>query len=257
MTQGLLEHDTDGVPLALRTAWWATAWLRGAVVTDLLLDAVIGEDATHVVAGLDGLGLGGTPDAADTLVTGLGRLRAEGAASFGLALPAEGDPVGLGGPRPFNDAALEAGQAVVVAGAGVGLVPSRVGAAVTWRAYPAERRQLPDVGEADRELRSALPRTADALADLDVARWRPEVADELLNLRHRTPIQAPAGVPARCVELAARALQARAIVDLALADDGGAVAVHEIAARRAVLLPLARAARRGLVAAGSPEVWPS
>src|SRR6478672_11353174 len=95
-----LERVDDGLPLALRTAWWATAWLRGHVVTDLLLDAVIGEDATHVVAG-------------------------------------------LGGPPTFNAAALEAGQAVVASGAWIGLVPARVGAAVTWHAYPAERRQLP------------------------------------------------------------------------------------------------------------------
>lgn len=255
MTERTLERDTDGLPLALRTAWWATAWLRGQVVTDLLLDAVIGEDATHVMAGLDTLGLGGD-GAAETLVTGLGRLRAEGATSFGVALPVEGDPVGLGGPRPFNVAALEAGQAVVVAGAGVGLVPHRVGAAVTWHAHRAERRQLPDVGEADRELRAALPRVAQALADLDVARWRPEVADRLMNLRHRPRLDAPAGVPERCVDLAARGLQARDIALLALEDDGGAVSAYEMAARREALLPLERAARRALTAAGSAEAWP-
>jgi len=120
----------------------------------------------------------------------------------------------------------------------------------------AERRQLPDVGEADRGLRAALPEAADALAALDVARWRPEVADQLLNLRHRAPTPAPPGVPPRCVELAGRALQALEIVALGLADDGGALTAAEAEARRAALLPLGRAARRALVAASSPEVWP-
>jgi len=120
----------------------------------------------------------------------------------------------------------------------------------------AERRQLPDVGEADRALRSALPEAADALAALDVARWRPEVADQLMNLRHRPALAAPPGVPPRCVELAARGLQALEIVALALADDGGALTALDAEARRAALLPLGRAGRRALVAAASPEVWP-
>jgi hypothetical protein len=238
------------LPASARLAWWGTAWLHGHVVTDLLIDAVLDGDATHAVAGLPGAG--GT----ETLVVALGRLRAAGATGFGAALPAEGDPVGLGGPRAFNDAALEAGEGVVVAGAGVGLVPVRVGAAITWVAHPAQRRQLPDVGEADRGLRSALLETAEALAGLDVARWRPEVADRLLNLRHRQPLTAPDGVPPRCVELAARGLQALEILDLALEDEGGAVTAYEMESRRAALVPLGRAGRRALVAACSPEVWP-
>lgn len=234
----------------MRLAWWGTSWLRGHVVTDLLLDAVLADDATHAVAGLAGA------EGTDTLVAALGRLRAAGATGFGAAIPVEGDPVGLGGPRSFNDAALEAGEAVVVIGAGVGLVPLRVGAALTWTAYPAQRRQLPDVGEADRGLRTWLLATADALAALDVARWRPEVADRLMNLRHREAVTAPPGVPARCVELAARGLQALEIAELALEDDGGALTAADIAARHQALLPLERAGRRALVAASSPEVWP-
>jgi hypothetical protein len=151
---------------------------------------------------------------------------------------------------------MEAGQSVVASGAWVGLVPDRVGAAVTWHAYRAERRQLPDIGEADRTLRRELPRAADALARLDVARWRPEAADRLMNLRHRPRLSPPPGVPSRCAELAARALQAADIVDIALEDDGGAVSASEIAARREALAPLDRAARHALVAAGSPESWP-
>ncbi|MEP9383208.1 hypothetical protein [Nocardioides sp. KR10-350] len=245
----------DLAPDALRLAWWGTSWLRGDVVTDLMLDAVIGGDATHTVGGLDALGLGGTAATAETLVTGLGRLRAEGATALGTAFPVEGDPVGLGGPAAFNAAALEAGEAVV-ADAGIGLVPVRVGAVIGWQAYAAERRQLPDVGEADRSLRSALLEAAQALADLDVARWRPEVADRLMNLRHRPSLRGAPGVPERCVDLAARGLQARDIVALALEDEGGAVSAYEMTARREALLPLDRAARRALTAAGSPEVWP-
>ena len=243
------------LPAAARLAWWGTAWLRGHVVTDLLVDAVIGDDATHAVAGLHVLGLS-SDEAAETLVGGLARLRVEGATWFGAAFPAEGEPVGLGGPRDFNAAALEAGEAVVVGGAGVGLVPVQVGAAVTWVAHRAERRQVPDVGEADRELRAVLLEAAGALAELDVARWRPEVADRLIDLRHREPVPAPDGVPPRCADLVARGLQALEIVDLALEDDGGALSVAEAQRRRMALLPLGRAGRRALVAACSPEGWP-
>jgi hypothetical protein len=242
-------------PEGLRLAWWVTAWLRGEAVTDLVLDAVIGPDATHTVSGLAALGLGGTEGVADTLVSGLGRLRTEGATALGAAFPAEGDPVGLGGPKAFNDAALEAGEAVV-SDAGVGLVPVRVGAVLEWQAYAAQRRQLPDVGEADRTLRLALSESATALAELDVARWRPEVADRLMNLRHRPALAGAPGVPARCMSLAARGVQAREIVAVALEDDGGAVSAAEMLRRREALVGLDRAARRALTAAGSPEVWP-
>jgi len=251
------DHRTavGAVPDALRLGWWGTAWLRGDVVADLMLDAVIGADATHTVSGLADLGLGGEPGRAETLMAGLGRLRAEGATVIGTAFPVEGDPVGLGGPPAFNTGALEAGEAVVT-DAGVGLTPVRVGAVIDWQAYAAGRRQLPDVGEADRALRAALVESAQALADLDVARWRPEVADRLMNLRHRPALRGAPGVPQRCVELAARALQARDIVALALEDEGGALSAYEMSARRDALVPLDRAARRALTASGSPEVWP-
>ncbi|MGH3351808.1 MAG: hypothetical protein ACRDPS_14165 [Nocardioides sp.] len=248
-------ESVETTPEVLRLAWWVTAWLRGDVVADLVLDAVIGPDATHTVSGLASLGLGGSEGAADTLMTGLGRLRSTGASSVGVAIPAEGDPVGLGGPRPFNDAALEAGEAVVC-DAGIGLVPVRVGAVVEWQAYAAQRRQLPDVGDADRALRLALSESATALAELDVARWRPEVADRLMNLRHRPSLHGAPGVPSRCVDLAARGVQAREIVEVALEDEGAAVSAYEMSRRRDALVDLDRAARRALTAAGSPEVWP-
>jgi hypothetical protein len=218
------------------------------VVLDLVLDAVLADDATHVVAGLPGVE-GSVP-----LGRALSEIRVGGAPGFGLAMPEPGDPVGIGGPAAFSGAALEAGEAVV-AGA-FGLVPRRVGAAVEWTAYDALPRQLADVGEADRGLRQALQDAARLLADLDVARWRPEAADALMNLHHPPALKPAPGTPARCAELAARALQARAIVDLALVDDGAALGADQAAARRAALQPLGAAARRGLVAACSAEAWP-
>jgi hypothetical protein len=227
------------LPHSATLAWWLTAWLRGHEQTDHVLDALAAD--THLLAGGSTL---------DLLV----RARATGASYAGLALPVDGDPLGLGGPRDFNSAALEAGQAVVVGD--LGLVPEEQGETVQWQSHEASRRQLPDVGEADRTLRGALVGAAGDLADLEVAKWRPEAADALMNLHHRPSLDAPLGTPPRCVDLAARGLQAWAIVDLALVDDGGALSSYEAERRRDLLQPLGRAARRAIVAACSPEVWP-
>ena len=238
------------LPDSGRLAWWLTAWLRGHESPDAVVDAVVAEDAAHHVTGLPGT------DELVPLVLALGAFRTAGTTAAGLALPVEGDPVGLGGPREFNAAALETGEAVVLAGTDLGLVPVRAGRGVVWRCLPASRRQLPDVGEADRGLRAALLESAKALADLDVARWRPEVADELMGLRRLDAVAAPVGTPSVCPPLAARGLRALWIVELALADEGGAVSSYEIEQRTAALRPLAAAGRRAVVAACSPEVWP-
>jgi hypothetical protein len=234
-----MSSTMPALPHSATLAWWLTAWLRGHEQTDHVLDELAGD--THLLHGGSAL---------DLLV----RARGTGATYAGLALPVDGDPLGLGGPPAFNAAALDAGQAVVVGD--LGLVPEEQGETVQWRTFEATRRQLPDVGEADRGLREELLGAAADLADLDVARWRPEAADALMNLHHRPAVDAPLGTPARCVDLAARGLQAWAIVDLALADDGGAVSAYEVERRRALLQPLGRAARRAIVAACSPEVWP-
>ena len=101
------------LPHSATLAWWLTAWLRGHEQTDHVLDALA--DDTHLLAGGSTL---------DLLVSA----RGTGASYAGLALPVDGDPLGLGGPRDFNGAALEAGQAVVVGD--LGLVPEEQGETV-------------------------------------------------------------------------------------------------------------------------------
>jgi hypothetical protein len=129
-------------------------------------------------------------------------------------------------------------------------VPHRAGAAVAWAVHPAvSSRQLPDPPEADAALRRTLLHTADQLAELDVARWRPAVADELMALRRTVDFAFPEAMAPRAVRLASLATRCRAIVDLALEDDGGSVTGGEADARRRALRPLDHAARRALVAA--------
>ena len=234
------------LPLSAHFALWFSAFAAGRVSLDETRDRVVGDDAAHDVHGL--------PDQAEPvpLILALGLLRAEGATGAGLALPAPGDPLGLAGPAAFNSEALDTGEGVVLTGADLGLVPHRVGAGVQWEAMPAvSRRQLPDPSEADALLRRTLLGTTEALAELDVARWRPEVADELMALRRRTDLALPTGMAPRAVRLAELSSRCRVIVELALEDEGGAVTAAEADSRREALLPLDHAARRGLVAACS------
>ena len=60
-----------------------------------------------------------------------------------LGLPVPGSLAPLRGPAAFNRAALEHGEAVVASAAGLGLVPIRVGPAVQWRVFAAERPLAP------------------------------------------------------------------------------------------------------------------
>jgi hypothetical protein len=231
---------TYALPRSALLAWVLTAWLGGRLSTDDAIDWLSDE--------LDVLEDGGQ------LLDLLTLVRRSGSAGAGLALPREGDLLGLGGPAELNRAALEAGEAVVLTG--LALVPAETGDAVTWSVHPAAPRQLVDVGEADRRLRATLTTTTEELVRLDVARWRPEVADELMGLHRPPELEAPDGIPARCVTLAARGLVASDVVRLALADDGAAVSAAEADLRRRALAGLEQAARAAVVAACSADAWP-
>lgn len=239
---------TSPLPLSARFALWFSAWSAGATSLDDARDAIVADDAAHDVVGVPQDGA--AAEQSQPLIVALGLLRGHRATGAGIALPAPGDPLGLAGPSAFNIEVFDAGEGVVLEGADLGLVPRRSGAGVVWTCYPAvSLRQVPDPSEADALLRQAMLSTTGALAELDVARWNPDVADDLMALRRSADFVFPESMAPRAVRLASLATRCRTIVDLAMADDGSCITAAESDARRAALTPLDHAARRALVAA--------
>jgi len=244
-----------------RLTAWGNAVLAGLVSPDDAADHVVGHDEPHRACGLPG------DPAPVALTMAFGRLRALGATRLLLALPTPGDPLGLPGPASFNEAATAAGEAVVAPDAGIGLVPevSRYGppgdegVRVEWRCHHVEPRpgfDVPSLAEAERQLAETLRAATEALAALDVARWRPEAADALAAIRHDLAAVLAPGYPPRAVRVLARAERLAAIVELACADPGAAASASAMQARAAQLLPLERAARRAQVAAYNAVLEP-
>lgn len=229
---------------------WTNAWLAGRTSLDEAETGIRGDDVAHHVHGLP------DEEAGTPLVLALGALRRSGAHRLSLAMPEPGDPIGLAGPASFNVTALDHEEAWIAEGAGLGGVPVLVGSGVQWDVQEAVDPPPTSVAEADQQLSRALLGAAEKLAELDVARWRPEVADELMALRQvgrREEDGFPPGYSARAEQLAARASRCLLIYELATEDDGGAVTAYDADRRRELLRPLNRAARHGLVAACTPD----
>jgi hypothetical protein len=242
-----------GLARSVLLATWGTAALRGLLSPDAAADAVTHGGRPHVVEGLLG------PATLPVLVH---RLRAAGVEALRVALPAAGDPVGLPGPAAFTALAVDAGEAVLtVGGAPLGLVPHVEPAVVRWQAAAVSDeviRDVPTLAEAERQLTETLREVTAALMDMDVARWRPEVADRLAALGRggAGPSALAPGHPPRALRVLA---QAQRLTDLAaIADEhpGAAVSASEMAARSAVLRPLARTARRAMAAAANAHLEP-
>ncbi|HZC25960.1 MAG TPA: hypothetical protein VE287_02985 [Actinopolymorphaceae bacterium] len=234
------------LPRAARFAAWTNAWLSGATSLDDAGEGIRGDDTAHHLIDL--------PGQAEPvpLLLSLGTLRNLGTSALLVALPTPGDPLGLAGPKEFTEAAIEAGEAVVCEGAGLGLIPHVIGAGVQWQTWRANTPPPPDFADATLELTHTLQDVIEALAGLDIARWRPGVAEALIDLRavgHQEHDGLPSGYPPRSDELAVRARRCLLVCELALADDGGAVTAFEADSRRQALRRLEHAARRALVAA--------
>ena len=224
------------LPVSVVLATWLDSCRAGLVGPDDLADAVRGDDPRHLVTGLPERG-----------VLELHELPAALQGPLSLALPAPGDPLGLGGPSALTVAAVEAGQAVIAGS--VALVPEVDARTVVWTAHRADPVPWVDERETAIELRTTLLEVTRRLADLDVAAWQPDIPDLLLNLSRRERLPLPPGMDARRVETVERAVLCLEIVELARTGEGGALTAYEISQRRAALADLDRAARRGLVGA--------
>lgn len=231
-----------GLPRSALMATWFNAWVAGNVPVDDAIAAVLADDAAHDVIGL-------APDSVPLSAAWL-TLRGRGARWASLALPAPGDPLGLAGTVPFNKAALDAGQAVVFGDITAGFVPTAVGRGVFWQSYDANSpTTLASVQEAERLLREQLLRTGREVADLDVAKWRPEVAEALADVRQLSDGVLPPGYGQRAQRVAALAVRCLRIADLGLEDDGAALTAGAANSRQRSLRELHGAARTAVVAA--------
>ncbi|MDK1474284.1 hypothetical protein QNO07_12780 [Streptomyces sp. 549] len=249
----MLEEPRSG-----RLAAWGNALLAGEVSPDEAAARIAGEDAAHRVAGLP------AEDASVGWTLALGRLRALGAQGLRVALPAPGHPLGLSGPPEFNARALDAGEAVVVAGTALGLVPEvrTAGPAgdehveVVWACLPvreAPPADVPSLGEAERELTEALQEATQALARLEVGGSGAVARAALEAYQARAAadrqLLAP-GYPPRAVRVLELAQRVSALMAIARGPEhGAAVSASEMAARSQALRPVERSARRAQVAA--------
>ena len=166
----------------------------GRVSLDEARDAVVGGDAAHDVVGL--------PDRDGARAADPGARPAAGRAARpgpGWRCRCPATRSASPGPPRSTPRRSRRARRWCCHGADLGLVPDRAGAGVRV-AVPAGRRATPGARTSSRPTPRCGRRclgAADALADLDVARWRPEVADELMALRrpHR-PRAAPPGTDA-------------------------------------------------------------
>jgi hypothetical protein len=175
-----------------------------------------------------------------------------------LVRPAPGDVRGLPGPGVFSREATAAGEGVLFAEAGLGIVPTTIAENVLrWTVYPVPDPGQPvefvALGQAERELREQVRQSASVLTSLGVARHRPGVREEIAAaLRARPESLWPAGMPGQPLRVLQHADEVEAILAAASVDEpGGALSASAAAARREALRPIetaVRVARRAAVA---------
>lgn len=202
-----------------------------------------GADVAHHVLDPDSV-VGLDPSLATGLDAALPELARTSVEGWTLGLPTPGSLLPLRGPRQLNEAALLAGEVVLASGGGVALVPIRVGQAVQWRIFAAERPFAPPSAyEAERALNEAVLGAAKTLAQLDLAAGRrpQDLADETL---------AP-GYSPRQVATVNRARYLLRVCDAALRDDGGSLSAYEADIRSRTLRAVRAAASSALCTACS------
>jgi hypothetical protein len=257
---------------------WTSAWLHGAAAADDVLDSLqswaeLHEVITHDEATGELLELPTAQEQPASPALLLAALRRIGVSAGELVLPVAGDLRGLRGHAPFAASALHAGEAAVLrtgdeapgARGDLGLVPEWRGPkgaksdiadrVIRWTVFrlpaaPAGERM--PLGEAEHGLSGAMRSAATALIELDVARHRPNVRDEISAVVASAPdTEWPAGVPPRALKVLQRAAEVEAILTVAMTDaPGGALSASATRGRAEALRPLdhaVRAARRAAI----------
>lgn len=253
-------------------AVWSSAWLHGAAASDNALDALLAWGEEHEVVAADETAAevfelpvtGAVPSGPARLLTSLRQLTSARnpaeAPSVRLVLPVPGDVRGLGGGGAFTEAALRAGEAVVLSGLGHGIVPQAIAEGLMrWTVYPVASDIVPDyvpLPEAEHALTDAIRDSAGALQELDLASDRPGVRAELsATLRSRPRPDWPSGTPGRALRVLQRAEEVGAILALASADEpGGALSASAATRRAQALRPLSDAIRTARCAAVNEAV---
>lgn len=253
------------VPPAALLAAWGSAWLAGRAAADDVLAAVgTGIDRVEVHTGPDQI--------ADGLLELLATWRRAGTTVLGVALPRPGQVADQPGPAQLVQQALAAGQCVyaldgVPRWAAVPHVSQHGNAfeghalTVRWRVSECDPAPPPttQVSEADQALKTELLAATRALAELDVARWRPELAAQFAGLRagRGSELTLPPGWPPRAARLLGDARRLQVVLELALSDDGAAVTGSEMQRRRDALAGLDRAVHEARVAAWNAHAEPA
>jgi hypothetical protein len=233
---------------------WASAWLQGTAAADDVLDALSAWETEHHIAAFDQrtaerleLPTRDEPAAAPAML--LAALRRVGVRGGGIVLPVPGDVRGLGGESDFAAAAMNAGEAVVLGDANLGLVPARIAQGMLrWTVFECPdgppREQL-SIAEAENELAGSMRSAATALIELGVAKHRPNVRGEIEQIAASRPRPGwPTGMPSRAQRVLARADELEAILTVAATEaPGAALSAKTARARETVLRPLQHAVR--------------
>jgi hypothetical protein len=252
------------LPRAALLTLWGNAHLRGSASLDDAAAHAVGADALHRVVGVPG------EDGDVPIGIALARLRLSRVEALRVVLPEPGDPTGMPGPAAFNVDAVAAGEAVITVsrpGAPAlalvpAVAPSEGGDVVRWDVVEvgpsAHPHGLPTLSEAERQLAESLIEATEALAALDLARGREEVAGRLQSLERRVSrLDLPGSLSPRAQRAVVQAARLLAILEIAASTPGAEVTAGEAQAREATLRPLRRAARHALCAACSAEAEPA
>jgi len=252
------------LPRSVLLSLWIEHLEVGAASIKDATDAVQGYDEPHSVVWPDGQ------------VAPLSELLSVWTAStrdVAAVLPVAGDLSGLSGPGSVNTAAVDAGEVVLFSNVSghFAAVPHvtefgshiEPGHMVTWEIFEANawrQRFLGTLGywiDARRNLDMGVEQTIDRLMILDVSPWRDDVAVEIEALRDSAyvPDPMPETLNPLRAELLASGWRLATIVDLAQADDGGAISGWEADRRREALTAMESNARRAVSAAtlGTPS----